>query len=327
MNKLSNCELFNAYKQFKPDISKLLTPQSFASYEIPSSFYDSWFGPLSAKKYPLLRPTLKAAKEGKIHLFNFADPRNDSAKPILIHPSLSAFLGFNNRKDIISFVNAAEKTGFIRNADKEAVGLRVDENHLYGYLQTGYTAILLGKKDTDITNNVKLQTDMAEIYSTLLSTIIDGIYPISAELDAFPRLVFLCALFYLQFMAGYSEDKAVSVALKLKNVDPIVVGNKCKALEMGALKMTNFDGFLNSLKVEFPFINLKDFGLREVASGWTKRYGPSSFFAIEHFQTLLNLVQHVGLRTALYADFNLSKIIPQTLIQDVNKILLLISGE
>lgn len=327
MNKLSNCELFQAYKTFKKDIGGVLTPQSFLNYEIPSSFYDSWYNPLSAKKYPLLRPTLKAAKEGKIHLFNFADPKNPSAKPIIIHPSLSAFLGYNQKKDIVSFVNAAEKSGFIRNGDKEAVGLKIDENHLYGYLQTGYTAILLAKKDSEITNNIKLQSDMAEIYASLLSKVIDGIYPISAELDAFPRLVFLCALFYLQFMAGYPEDKAVTVALKLRTVDPIVVGNKSRALELGQIKMTKFDDFLAALKAEFQFINLKDFGLREIASSWTKKYGPASFFAIEHFQTLLNLVQHVGLRTNVYADYNLTRIIPQTLIVDVNKILLLISNE
>ncbi len=327
MNKLSNCELFQAYKSFKKDIGDVLTPQSFIKYEIPSSFYDSWYNPLSAKKYPLLRPTLKVAKEGRIHLFNFADPRVSSAKPIMIHPSISAFLGLNPKKEIISFVNAAEKSGYIRNSDKEVVGLKIDENHLYGYLQTGYTAILLGTKDKEITNNVKLQSNMAEIYATLLSKVIDGIYPISAELDAYPKLVFLCALFYLQFMAGYPEDKAVSVALKLKTVDPIIIGNKSRALEVGQIKMNNFNDFLAALKAEFQFINLNDFGLREVASSWTKKYGPASFFAIEHFQTLLNLVQHVGLKTGLYADYNLTRTIPQILINDVNKILLLISNE
>ena len=327
MNKLSNCELFNAYKSFKPDILKMLNPQTFSKYEIPSAFYENWYNTLMTKKYPLVRPTLKAAKNGLIHFFNFADPIDSSAKPVIIHPSLSAFLGMNNKKEVVSFVNVADKSNIIRDADKEPVGIKIDENHLYGYLQTGYTAILLNKKDTEITNNIKLQTDMAEIYATLLAHVIDSIYPISSEDDGYQRLTFLCAMFYLQFMAEYSEEKALSVALKLKTVDQVVIASKCKSLAFGNVKMNSFDDFLAALKVEYPFINLKDFGLREISMGFKKRYGPASFFAVEHFQTLLNFVQHVGLRTNLYADYNLSRMIPPTLIADVNKILLLISGE
>ena len=158
MNKLSNCELFNAYKSFKPDILKMLNPQTFSNYEIPSAFYENWYNTLSTKKYPLVRPTLKAAKNNLIHFFNFADPINSSAKPTIIHPSLSAFLGMNNKKEVISFVNVSDKSNIIRNSDKEPVGLKIDENHLYGYLQTGYTAILLNKKDAEILQHLFILT-------------------------------------------------------------------------------------------------------------------------------------------------------------------------
>ena len=128
-------------------------------------------------------------------------------------------------------------------------------------------------------------------------------------------------------MAEYDIDKALTLALKVKTVDPIIVGNESKALQLDKLKMNSFQDFIESMKTEFPFINPKEFSLAAIAQQFTKRYGPASFFALEHFQTLLNLIQHVGLRTNVFADFNLSKMIPNSLIEEVNKILLLISGD
>jgi len=48
---------------------------------------------------------------------------------------------------------------------------------------------------------------------------------------------------------------------------------------------------------------------------------------LEHFQSFLNLIECVGLRSNMYRDDIISKTIPSTVIKNVDKTLLLISGE
>lgn len=327
MNKLTTSETFAAYAKFKPDVVKMLNPAMISKYEIPSTFYDNWYKPLTAKKYPLVHATLEAAKAGLIHLFNFTDPYDISEKKTMLHPGISAILGLDNKKRLVSFVNAQAKAGFTRNIDKEPVGLKLDENSLYSYLQTGYTAVLINKKDREVTDNVKLQQTLAELYALVLAKTVDNIYPVTGELDAAPRLNFLCALFYLQYHAGYDLEKAIKLALKIRIVDPVIVATKSRAMQQNILTMHKYDDFVQSLRTEFPFINMKDFELRATVSAYTRLCGPASFFAIEHFQSFLNMVQNVALKTGIFFDWNLSKMLTPNMTGEVNKILQLIGGD
>ena len=327
MNKLSSTLTFSSIVGSLPSLKEQLNPKNFPKYTIPITYYESYFNILSMKKYPLVQATIKAAKEGKIRLLNHSDPLNISDKASILPDSLSTVALPLPGNKIEIYVNAAKKTGYVRNADKEAVGLKTNETALYSYLQSGFVAYILATKDTEVTNNIKLHTLLAEFYGSLIGKVIDQLYPITGEPDAYTRLMFLLAMYYLQVMCGYDLEKAIKVALEVKTVDKITIASKSRAFAAEKLKMKDFNEFLECFLVEFPFVKRSEVTLRGVVAGVMKTYGSSAMFIVEHFQSFLNMIESVSTRSMLYRDDVISKTIPSTLIKNVEKILLLISGE
>ena len=328
MNKLSQTETFTEIIKGLPSLKEQLNPKNFPKYTIPISFYENYFNILSVKKYPLVSPVIKAARAGKIRLLNFSDPREFNDKKSILTDAISAvILPLKDTRDYIAFVNAVKKTGYIRNTDKEAIGLKTNEIAMYSYLQTGYLAYLLTIKDREITDNVKLHTLLAEFYGSLIGKVIDQEYPISGEPDAYTRLMFLLALFYLQFMCQYPLDKALKIAMSVKTVDPVIVANKSRAFAAEVLEMKSFNDFIKSFSIEFPFVKKDVVTLRSIVGGVIKTYGSGAMFVVEHFQSFLNLIMSVETRSNIYRDDVISKVIPSQLIKNVAKLLYLISGE
>lgn len=328
MNKLSQTLTFSEIVKGLPSLKEQLNPANFPKYTIPISFYENYFSILSVKKYPLVSNVLKAAKAGKIRLLNYADPKEFSDKKSILSDAFSAFvLPMKDKKDFTVFVNAAKKTGYIRNVDKEAIGLKVNETALYSYLQSGYIAYLLTVKDREITDNVKLHTLLAEFYGSLIGKIIDQIYPITGEADSYPRLMFLLALYYFQVMCGWNLEKSIQTAMRVKTVDPAIIDSKSRAFSAEKLEMHNFNDFLASFLVEFPFVKRDTVTLRAIVAGTCKTYGASAMFTVEHFQSFLNMVMSAETKAMIYRDDIIAKVIPSTLVKNVDKILFLISGE
>ena len=79
--------------------------------------------------------------------------------------------------------------------------------------------------------------------------------------------------------------------------------------------------------IEFPFVKRSEVTLRAIVAGVMRTYGTSAMFVVEHFQSFLNMIESVSARSMLYRDDVISKTIPSTLIKNVEKTLLLISGE
>lgn len=328
MNKLSQTQTFSEIIKGLPSLKEQLNPKNFPKYTIPISFYETYFNLLSVKKYPLVSPVLKAAREGKIRLLNYADPRDFNEKKSILTDAISAVIyPVQGIKDYTVFVNAAKKTGYIRNSDKEAIGLKTNEIAMYSYLQTGYIAYLLTVKDREITDNVKLHTLLAEFYGSLIGKIIDQEYPVSGESNAYPRLMFLLALFYLQYMCQYPLEKALKIAMSVKTVDQVIINNCSKAFAAEVLEMKNFDDFIKAFSIEFPFVKKNVVTLRSIVGGVMKTYGSSAMFIVEHFQSFLNLIMSVETRSNIYRDDVISKVVPSQLIKNVAKLLYLISGE
>ena len=76
MNKLSQTLTFQRISKALPSLKEQLNPANFPKYTIPINYYDSYFNIIGVKKYPLVQPTIKAAKAGKIRLLNHSDPYN-----------------------------------------------------------------------------------------------------------------------------------------------------------------------------------------------------------------------------------------------------------
>ena len=327
MNKLSQTLTFQRISKALPSLKDQLNPANFPKYTIPINYYDSYFNIIGVKKYPLVQPTIKAAKAGKIRLLNHADPYNFNDKKSILSDSLSTLVVPSKDGDYIVYVNAMKKTGYVRNVDKEPVGLKINEVSLHAYLQSGYISYLFAKKDAEITNNIKLQTLMAEFYASAMSYVIDKMYPISGENNAPVRLNFLLAMYYLQVMCGYDLEKSLKIALTVKNVDPVVIGNDSRAFQSEQLVMKDFEDFLESFKTEFPFVKRDSVTLHSMVHAVQKYYGSSAMYAVEHSQSFMNMIMHARFGSGIYNDKAITGRVPSPLVKNIESILLLISGE
>jgi hypothetical protein len=328
MNKLSQTLTFNGIVKSLPSLKDQLNPKNFPKYTIPQTYYESYFNILSVKKQPLVQGTLKAAKEGKIKLLNLSDPIDYSDKKSILQDAISTVvLPVGGEKKVEVYVNAAKKTGYVRNVDKEAIGLRTNEVALYSYLQTGYISYILATKDTEVTNNIKLHTILAEFYSYLMGKVLDKCYPVTGDSDSSTRLSFILAMYYFQVMCGYDLEKSIKLALTVKSVDPVLIGNSSRAFSAGKLAMKDFNDLLDVFKFEFPFVRQSEVTLRGVISATMAMYGASAMFVPEHFQSFLNMLECVANHSNMFKDQAVSFAVPTTLMKNVDKILLLISGE
>lgn len=327
MNKLSQTLTFQRISKALPSLKEQLNPVNFPKYTIPINYYDSYFNIIGVKKYPLVQPTIKAAKAGKIRLLNHADPYNFNDKKSILSDALSTLIVPTKDGDVSVYVNAMKKTGYVRNVDKEPVGLKINEVSLHAYLQSGYISYLFAKKDNEITNNIKLQTLLAEFYASAMSYVIDKLYPISGEADATTRLNFLLGMYYLQVMCGYDFEKALKVALTIKTVDPVIVGSQSKAFQSEQLVMKDFEDFIKSFLVEFPFVKKDSITLHAVVGAVQKYYGSSAMYAVEHSQSFMNMIMHARFGSGIYMDKSITGRVPSPLVKNVESILLLISGE
>lgn len=330
MNKLSSTKIYGEIMTVMPSIKQKINVASLEKYVIDQSYYDWIFKPIQSKKYPLIRPTLKYAKEGRIKLFNMSDPKDMNDKSILLPDYFScfAFKSLDN-KETVSYVNSSKKIGYYRNkTTKEINGLtRIDENSIYAFLQTGATSIILSENDEEITNNIKMVSLCAELYSTLYGSCIAVDYPISGDRDYYIILNFILACCFLQIQAEYPVDRAISIALKLKNVEQSVILSDCKSVRDSKLEMKNINDLIMVLENEFNFIRKGSISPRSIVSKSMTKYGSASFMSLEHFQSFLNMIQNAHLLSNMYNDKSIRNDSPIRLVQDINQILLSISGE
>jgi hypothetical protein len=328
MNRLSQTLTYAGISGTLPSLKEQLNSKNFPKYTIPQTYYESYLSILAVKKNPLVQGTLKATKEGKIKLINFSDPLNDSDKKSILFDAITTLtvpVQGNNKFEI--YVNAQKKTGYVRNVDKEAIGIRTNETALYSYLQSGYISYILATKDTEVTNNIKLHTLLAEVYADLFGKVIESICPITGEEEAYTRLCFLLSMYYFQVMCGYDFEKSLKIALTVKNVDPVAIGNRSRAFASEQIVMKDINDFIKSFEIEFPFVKKQQLTLRSLVNAVSGAYSSTAMFAIEHFGSFLNMIESVNAHSGLYKDQAIIKRMNAPLIKNVEKILLLISGE
>lgn len=339
MNKLTQTITGTKALSLMPSLGTIIQPAFLDKYVIPESFYDVYFRTLQSKKYPLLRPTLAAAKAGKIKLFNTSDPIDPSNKMVNLPSYFSTFVFKDAKGDFVSYVNASAKAGYQRNKAGEAISNSLDENATYAYLQSGATARIMRKFDTELTNNVKFVSVLSDIFSGLISTCIDVMYPIGGNTNSYVILVFLTIMYFLQVHIGYTPEQALSVAMKVKTVDPTVIKNNCVCyaesfgsgsdIQSGpvSIKMSNILDYFKALEKEFPFIKKDSINLRTLESLIVQRFGQPALLMPEHSASFVNMIQNAFLMSRIYKDNYIKSLIRPSDIQTINQILLVTSGE
>lgn len=333
MNKLTSSATFNEAMTLLPRIHDIImNPPILDKYVIPDTYYSDYYKILLNKKYPLVRPTIKLAKEGKIKLFSTSYTSDKLLrKEELVMPSYFTSFQFGTKNgDIVSYVNATKKLGLrIDKKTGEPDGTMTgNENDIYNYLQCGATGYIVAKYSNDLSNNVKFVNVCTEMYEELISLAIDSISGINGKTDSYNILKFLIGMYFLQVLIGKSADKAVSIALSLKITNPAIINTECRCLLDGYLEMKSTDDFIKAINHEFSkFVKPGDITLRSITMAMNNRYGQSAMFAFDHFLSFLNLVQQEYLMSGIYKDLNVKKYVAPTLIQSVNQILLVTYGD
>jgi hypothetical protein len=322
MNTLANTQLFRAAIEKHPQLKNVFNSEMLEKYAIPDSFYNHYYKIFQSKKYPLTRYMLQLAKEDRIRLVNFIDPIDLKLKPIILPPYFTCLGGrTDNGKKLVIYANAIKKAGFKRNTKTQEIErLDIDEMSLLGYLYSATIAHIITTKSIILENNIKFVSLCAEIYAILLNRCISSKqYPIGSTMNEYTRLNFITALFFLQTFIGYNVERAVKTALALKVVDKLVIENECVIYGHGELTISNFDAFINAIEKEFSYIRPGTITLRTLSYQFDSLYGETALFALEHFQSFINMIINAFIGTNLYHDLFIKKSIASNLINNIEQ--------
>jgi hypothetical protein len=322
MNTLASTQSFQAAMDQFPDLKNVFKSSCLSSYAIPDFYYNHYFRIFQNKKYLLTRYMLQLAKEGRIRLVNFADPANLKLKAMILPPSFTCLAGRSeDGKKLIVYANAIKRAGYKRNTKTHEIDdLKIDEMSLFGYLYSAAIAYIILTKNVQLENNVKFINNCAEFYTTLINRCISSKqYPIGSVMNDYTRLNFISALFFLQTMVGYKVDRAVSAAMKLKVVDPQVIQNESNIFSHGNFLISNFDMYIAAIEKEFSFIRPGTISLRSVSYNFRSLYGEASTFALEHFQSFINMIVNSHMGTNLYNDLTIKKSLASNLVNTLDQ--------
>jgi hypothetical protein len=322
MNTLANTQLFKVAIEQYPSLKNVFNTKMLSQYAIPDSFYNHYYKIFQNKKYPLTKFTLQLAKEGRVRLVNFADPIDLKLKAILLPPSFTCIAGRSeDGKSLVVYANAIKRAGYKRNIkNQEIESLKIDEMSLFGYLYSAAIAYIILKKPTVLENNQKFINNCTELYVSLVNRCISSKqYPIGSSMNDYTKLNFISALFFLETFIGYDVERATKVALGIKLVDKSVIENECSIYAHGDLTISNFDMFIAAIEKEFSYVRPGTISIRLISYQFNSLYGDSAHFALEHFQSFINMIINSHIGTNLYHDLFIKKSIASNLVANIEQ--------
>jgi hypothetical protein len=307
MNSLSGIKAFEAYKEstLGRDLSVLSDPALTEKYVVPTHLYDFYGNIFKGYKSPLAKHVVKQSQRGAIALVNYAEPLEVTSRtPVFNVHYLTSFITKSGGK-LVSYSNIASKAGYNRNKfTNEIEDLKIAERELYAFLELAATNLLFSTKTASFEGSTKFPKLVAELYSTMLARCVNKTFPISAERDKMIVLNFLAALFCLQVMFGFDQQKSVDTALTLRNVEKDVVKFTCRGYlaKDDTLAMANIADFIRCFEHEFDFIKKGSLGEAALLQMYTKMYGSRAIFAVEHFFSFWTMILMGNHRIGLYND-------------------------
>jgi hypothetical protein len=142
------------------------------------------------------------------------------------------------------------------------------------------------------------------------------------------KLNFITALFFLQTFIGYDVERAINVAMGIKIVDKSVIQNESVIYAHGETTIPNIDVFIEKIEKEFNYIRPGSITLRLISYQFNSFYGEASHFALEHFQSFINMIINSHIGTNIYHDLFIKKSIASNLVTNVeNAFLVATQGE
>jgi hypothetical protein len=142
-------------------------------------------------------------------------------------------------------------------------------------------------------------------------------------MNDYTKLNFIAALFFLQTFIGYNVERAVRIALGLKLVDKQVIENESIIYAHQDFTISNFDMLIAAIEKEFSYIRPGTITIRLVSYQFNSFYGESAHFALEHFQSFINMIINVHIGTNLYHDLFIKKSLSSNLISNIEQAFLM----
>jgi hypothetical protein len=322
MNTLANTQLFKAAIEQYNSLKNVFNTKILNQYAIPDSFYNHYYKIFQNKKYPLTKYMLQLAKEGRVRLVNFSDPADLRLKAILLPPSFTCIAGRSeDGKNVVVYANTAMRGGYRRNTKTQEIeSFKIDEMSLFGYLYSASIAYIILKKSIVLENNMRLISSCTELYVSLLNRCISAKqYPIGSSMNDYTKLNFISALFFLETFVGYDAERATKVALGIKLVDKKVIENESIIYAHGDLTVSNFDTFIAAIEREFTYIRPGTINIRLISYQFNSLYGNAAHFALEHFQSFINMIINSHIGTGLYHDLFIKKSIASNLVATIEQ--------
>jgi hypothetical protein len=134
-------------------------------------------------------------------------------------------------------------------------------------------------------------------------------------------------MFFLQTFVKYDAERALNTAFKIKIIDKNIIEKECLMYSNEELVISSFDMLVKALEKEFSFIRQGDITIRSVAYHFCSMYGETALFALEHFQSFVNMIINAHLGTNHYNDLSIKKTILTHQIANIEQALLMATGD
>ena len=301
-------------------------------YVIPRDMYDYLIqiAKSSFKGMELNKWVVKDLDSGIIQPVFFADPPNPNDKILKYPSSISSILTPDRqRNDIKGYFDVSIDGSFTRNKatrELESFKMTGTEKKFFVLAQRAFINRFVAKNSMSLNTNPLFVKTVSSLFARLFSNVISGQLGGSSKGDWMQRVNYIALVFALQNFFDYDMEKARNFAFAFQSVDKAYIMENCnywnyfnisnpKILDMKYSEIQkNFanatkenkpypiDIFISILSKEFQDMRKDPLEYRNVLNVFTSRYGPNSVFAIEHGESLLNMVITATGKVGIYND-------------------------
>lgn len=175
---------------------------------------------------------------------------------------------------------------------KNSAAYMVDEMKLVSYLINAGMTMVYHRKVDSITRNSGLVYSIASCFARSFTFIIDYLVKVSIQESSKAKVLYLSAIYFLQNILGFDEDRAMPIAKKIAEISEreaqmlnLMMERACKVKGVPASEINPYEDiktFVNALRDVMHF-NKHTVTLDVVVERWMNQYGVSTIFGMEYF--------------------------------------------
>lgn len=313
INKISDSKYFQKAKE-KYNYDKLFEKVDFNNYIIPYRLIEDRLYSFRGYKYPLVQQVIDAVHDKVLIPSDFTTSTNINCKTGNIFTNFKLprqmfnLTGYINRPIIYSDLSAKGKyqvspQGIVTYYD-------IPDIILYHMLSGGYIQYKL-VTDMSISQSKDFIFKIAELYTLIVSKVIDNLFPIISTTKAgSDRLNMLVMAYCMQTMFYLTKEEALSLALKSKFIvykqdvmsESIYYQSDLDFVKCEAPIEFPIDNFCHIICKEFTHIDERMFNANILSLAFKRRLQDNSIFALETAPAFIHMITMSSASIGLYTD-------------------------